>query len=418
MSPSRRGLRKAVPSIYSSLSQTTILLPAGWRLVQSFPSGPDGFGEEARSLASLLVEPVSVAVSNAARVELLREACAAAEADRASALRRLGRDALVDAIVGADGGLRPVMERVALVATSDVPVLIIGETGAGKEVIARAIHESSARSRGPFVRVNCGAIPRELVDSELFGHERGAFTGAVASRRGWFERADEGTLLLDEIGDLPPPAQVRLLRVLQEGRFERVGSERPRRVSVRVVAATHQDLPRMVQEGRFREDLWYRIAGFPILLPPLRERKQDIAPLAEHFCRRAARRFGVPYRAPGPADLALLTDYPWPGNIRELATVIDRAVLLADGDRLDVATALGGLAASPATPVSAPAPSPSPTGFMTLDDAVRRHIEAALAATRGRIEGPRGAGALLGVNPHTLRARMRRLGIDWAVYRP
>ena len=210
-------------------------------------------------------------------------------------------------------------------------MLIFGETGTGKELVARAIHNRSSRRNGPFDRVNCGAIPPELIDSQLFGHERGAFTGAVEARRGWFERADGGTLFLDEIGELPPAAQVRMLRILQDGWMERVGGEKPINVDVRIVAATHRDLASMVAEGRFREDLWYRIAVFPIVLPPLRERREDIARLA-----RALRRAGGHAVRAGPGRRprrrpALLTAYPWPGNVRELAAVIDRAAILGDG---------------------------------------------------------------------------------------
>jgi len=371
-------------------------------------------------LVLALLEPLAVALENDRRVHELSALREAAEADKRSALSRLGREELVDAVVGADGGLAAVLERVSLVARSDIPVLILGETGSGKEVVARMIHERSDFANGPFIRVNCGAIASELIDSELFGHERGAFTGATATRRGWFERADAGTLLLDEIGEMPAAAQVRLLRVLQEGTFERVGGEHPISVRVRVVAATHRDLPALVQGGRFREDLWYRIAGFPIVLPPLRERRQDIAALAEHFGRRAAKRFGLRPQSPTAHDLALLVAYDWPGNVRELATVIDRAAILGEGERLDVAKALGQPSAGPAPAriereVAAPVGRAAAVG--PLADAMREHIEAALRATRGRIEGARGAAALLGINPHTLRARMRRLGLDWARYR-
>ncbi|HEX7008693.1 MAG TPA: sigma-54 dependent transcriptional regulator, partial [Phycisphaeraceae bacterium] len=369
-------------------------------------------------MAASLIDPFSAALENDHRLHELNALREAAEADKRSALRRLGRDELVDEIVGSDAGLKAVMQRVALVAGSDVPVLILGETGSGKEVIARAIHEQSPRAQRPFIRVNCGAIPPELIDSELFGHEKGAFTGATASRRGWFERADEGTLLLDEIGELPPAAQVRLLRVLQEGTFERVGAERSIRVNVRIIAATHRDLPAMVREGRFREDLWYRIAGFPIVLPPLRERKQDIPALATHFAQRAAKRFGLRFQPPSAADIALLTAYHWPGNIRELASVIDRAAILGEGEHLAIAQALGGAVTPHLTRADPPiGAAPSPAEMLTLDQAMRRHIEAALAATRGRIEGSRGAASLLGINPHTLRARMRKLGIEWARFR-
>ncbi|HEU5061411.1 MAG TPA: sigma-54 dependent transcriptional regulator [Kofleriaceae bacterium] len=367
------------------------------------------------------------------------------------------RDGLDDRIIGAEGGLKPVMSRVAQVARSSAPVLILGETGSGKEVVARAIHTQSDRSDGPFIRVNCGALPAELVDSELFGHERGSFTGAMASRRGWFEQAHQGTLLLDEIGELSLAAQVRLLRILQDGVLQRVGAEKTIRVDVRLVAATHRDLADMVKRGRFREDLWYRIAVFPILLPPLRDHREDIPAMAEHFARRAAARFGLPFRAPAAGDVALLTAYSWPGNVRELAAVIDRAVLIGEGRRLDVARALGAAAHAGGVPAAAalqPAPGPdadrstagalaaprapaaalaatalrveaSPPGDALLDAAsiepleiaIRRHIERALAACHGRVDGRYGAARLLEVNPQTLRAKMRKLGIDWASYR-
>jgi transcriptional regulator with GAF, ATPase, and Fis domain len=312
------------------------------------------------------------------------------------------------------------MERVELVSKSDVPVLILGETGAGKEVIARAIHTRSARANGPFIRVNCGAIPPDLIDSQLFGHERGSFTGAVDTRRGWFERADGGTLFLDEIGDLSSAAQVRLLRVLQDGCLERIGGHELIKVDTRIVTATHRDLTAMVREGRFREDLWYRIAVFPVLLPPLRERREDIPRLARHFAERAALRFGLPVQAPSAEDMAALVSYPWPGNVRELAAVVDRAMILGDGERLEVAKALGiggaPAATAPASHASQPHVAES-GGLAPLDAAIRQHIEAALAATFGRIEGPYGAARLLKVNPHTLRARMRRLGVRWEQFR-
>ena len=220
-------------------------------------------------------------------------------------------------VVGADAGLRDVMERVAQVARSNAPVLLLGETGSGKEVVAREVHRGSDRAAGPFVRVNCGAIPGDLIDSELFGHERGSFTGAVSQRKGWFERADGGTLFLDEVAELPLPAQVRLLRVLQDGLVLRVGGEEPITVDVRVIAATNQDLRTMMREGRFRENLWYRLAVFPINLPALRDRIGDLPALAMHFAQRAAARLGLPVRAPTDEDTRLLCAYEWPGNIRE-----------------------------------------------------------------------------------------------------
>ncbi|HEX6882987.1 MAG TPA: sigma 54-interacting transcriptional regulator [Planctomycetota bacterium] len=386
-----------------------ILLFAGER---GAAFAPASLGE-----ARELLEPFAVALENDHRFHELARLREAALADNEALLSRLGRQDISESIVGAESGLKSVLERVDKVAATDAPVLILGETGSGKEVIARALHTRSPRRTGPIVRVNCGAIPSELVDSELFGHEKGSFTGAIATHRGWFERADGGTLFLDEIGELPPAAQVRLLRILQDGTFERVGGGQTRTVDVRLVAATHRDLEDMVAEGTFRQDLWYRISVFPIHLPPLRERPGDIPHLAAHFAASAGKRLGGAPLAVAPPDLSLLLAYPWPGNVRELAAVIERAAILGDGKRLEVAAALGRPLA--ATPRSTPAallaePAPAPT---SLESAMRRHIEEALTSTRGQIEGDQGAARLLGINPHTLRARMRKLGIDWQRYR-
>jgi len=399
------------------------------------------FSAEDEATACALLEPFAVALANDGRVHELARLREAVEAENRALLSRLGRQSIVESIVGEHAGLRLVMERVQQVANTDVPVLVLGETGSGKEVIARALHERSRRARGPIVRVNCGAIPTELVDSELFGHERGSFTGAAFARKGWFERADGGTLFLDEVGELPLAAQVRLLRILQDGTLERVGGQRTVTVDVRIVAATHRDLHAMVEEGRFREDLWYRISVFPMRLPALRERIEDIPALAAHFAARAGERLGAGPLTPSADDLARLIAYRWPGNVRELASVIERAAILGHGKRLEVAAALGAdgrrsVAASPtygAAPTSVPVlPRPTLLGASAtlgtsaaartssvarLDEAMVRHIETALAQTGGRIEGPRGAAALLAINPHTLRARMRKLGIDWSRFR-
>jgi transcriptional regulator with GAF, ATPase, and Fis domain len=364
-------------------------------------------------------DAVAVALENDARLKEIAALKEAAEADRRSLLQRLGRRSVGDAIVGSNTGLAHVMERVDMVGRSDVPVLILGETGTGKELVARAIHNRSGRQDGPFIRVNCGAIPRELIDSQLFGHEKGAFTGAAESRQGWFERADMGTLFLDEIGELPLEAQVRFLRVLQDGFVERVGGTKLISVNVRVVAATHRDLASMVRENSFREDLWYRIAVFPILLPPLRDRLEDIPELARHFADRAAFRFGLTPVPPTDADIALLQSYDWPGNVRELGAVIDRAAILGDGKTLEIRAAIGPAGSPVKLPRLAAAAIPRSTSqLITLDNAIREHIEAALRIAQGRIEGPLGAALMLAVNPHTLRARMRRLGIDWSAFRP
>jgi transcriptional regulator with GAF, ATPase, and Fis domain len=266
-----------------------------------------------------------------------------------------------------------------------------------------------------MVRVNCGAIPAELIDSALFGHERGSFTGATSTHLGWFERANGGTLFLDEIAELPLAAQVRLLRVLQEGTLERVGGNRSIEVSVRVVTATHRDLRAMCAAGRFREDLWYRISVFSVRIPPLRDRPEDIAELATHFARRSGLRLaGVPL-VPSAVEIATLRQYPWPGNVRELAAVIERAAILGGGTRLELVAALGHAPVPRAQ--RAPAPAPDVEAFPSLADAIRQHITRALERTGGRIEGAGGAAALLGINPHTLRGKMRKLGVDWSAYR-
>lgn len=355
------------------------------------------------------------------------------EREKPDLLRKLGRDTVDDAIVGEHSGLRNVMERVNLVAPSDVPVMVLGETGTGKEVIARAIHMRSSRRAGPFIRVNCGAIPRELIDSQLFGHDRGSFTGASQARHGWFERANNGTLFLDEIGELPLDAQVRFLRVLQDGLVERVGGDKSITVNVRVVAATHRDLSEMVRLGRFREDLWYRLAVFPLFLPPLRERSDDICDLANHFLGRSTSRFGYQVPSLTTFDIELLQQYNWPGNIRELGAVIDRAVILGNGKKLEIRQAIGfnqqvpseiekpfipaGRFDSRGSTSTESLTEKISEKFYSLDDAIRQHIIRALELTGGQIEGRDGAAKLLKINPHTLRARMRKLGIEWSSFR-
>ena len=373
-------------------------------------------------------DPLSSAFKHDRQQAELKRLARKADEERRTALRRAGRTGHPDRVVGENGGLRTVMERVALVTDSDVPVLILGETGTGKEVVSKAIHTRSARRDGPFIRVNCGAIPPELIDAQLFGHEKGSFTGADQARAGWFERADGGTLFLDEIGELPLEAQVRFLRVLQDGFIERVGGRQPIHIDVRIIAATHRDLAAMVRTRTFREDLWYRLAVFPIQIPPLRDRQRDIPELAWYFAERAAVRFSLSPCHPTTSDIELLQQYPWPGNIRELGAVIDRAAILGEGKTLEIRTALGVFDSSwqsssrPTAEVSTKAPS---AGLATdkapqdwsLDNAMRRHIESVLQFTQGRIEGTKGAAALLKINPHTLRARMRKLKITWSEFR-
>lgn len=380
-----------------------------------------GFSARHLMLLEALQEPFSVALENDRQLREMAALKEAAEAEKQSLLTRLGREKLGDTIIGSQSGLNEVMERVQLVARSDAPVLVFGETGSGKELIALAIHDRSPRAGGTFIRVNCGAIPPELIDSQLFGHEKGSFTGAVSEHRGWFERADGGSLLLDEVAELPSAAQVRLLRILQDGWLERVGGHEPIHVDVRIIAATHRDLPALVAESRFREDLWYRIAVFPIVLPPLRHRREDIPELARHFAGRAARRFGLVEVPPTDEDIALMVSYDWPGNVREVAAVMDRAAILGNGLRLEVAKALGASESLSSSAIQGPKARPAYTahhnGIMSLENVVKSQVEAALEKARGRVEGPSGAADLLQINPNTLRAKMRKLKIDWRRFR-
>jgi transcriptional regulator with GAF, ATPase, and Fis domain len=370
-----------------------------------------GFTAEHEEMIQWLAEPFAAAMENDHHLRELERLQDRLEADNRSLLTRLGRKGIIDTIVGAESGLRQVMERARLVAATDSSVLILGQTGSGKEVVARAIHQYSTRDQGPFCRVNCGAIPPDLVDSELFGHERGSFTGAVQERRGWFERADGGTLFLDEVGELPSAAQVRLLRVLQDGTFERVGGQTTLHVDVRVVAATHRDLKAMVNQGLFREDLWYRMAVFPILIPPLCDRPEDIPAMASHFAQRAASRFGLPVVLPSTEDINILINYAWPGNVRELQAVIDRAAILGNGKTLDITGALG-IHSSPTKKAESHVVLGGATQHIEpLDDVIRQAIVQALRHCHGRIHGPHGAARLLQINANTLRSRMRKLGI-------
>jgi transcriptional regulator with GAF, ATPase, and Fis domain len=295
---------------------------------------------------------------------------------------------------------------VRTVAPTDSTVLVYGETGTGKELIARAVHQLSERgAAGPFVKVNCGAIPAGLLESELMGHERGAFTGAIAQRIGRFEMASDGTLFLDEIGELPIELQPKLLRLLQEREFERVGGSRTIRSNARVVAATNRSLVAMVRERTFREDLYYRLNVFPITLPPLRERRQDIVMLAEHFLRIAARRMNKTVHMLSAASVSRLTEHDWSGNIRELQNVIERAVILAEGATLEVPPLESTASFAPL------AASPPARSRDDLEEVTRTHILSVLEATGWVIAGRDGAAARLGLKRSTLNFRMKKLGI-------
>lgn len=311
------------------------------------------------------------------------------------------------------------MQRVSMVATSGVPVLLYGETGSGKEVIALSIHDQSARKGQPFIRVNCGAIAPDLIDSELFGHEQGAFTGSTSRHKGWFEQANGGTLFLDEVAELSPSAQVRLLRVLQEGEFCRVGGERSLKVDVRIIAATHGNLTGLIEGNHFRADLYYRLAVFPIVIPSLRERLGDFEELTSWFCKRAATRFGLKQVSATQRHIEVLRSYSWPGNVREFAAIIDRAVLLGEGKKLMVEAALGLIPAPVISghPTEAPAIEMDPRKIEPLDIVVRRHIERALMVCNGRVEGPFGAAVQLEMNSNTLRSKARKLNINLSAFR-
>jgi formate hydrogenlyase transcriptional activator len=299
------------------------------------------------------------------------------------------------------GELRGLRAQIAQVAATDSTVLLQGETGTGKELVARAIHEAGARRERPMVAVNCAALPRELVESELFGHEKGAFTGAAQQRRGRFEMAEGGTLLLDEVGELPPEAQAKLLRVLQERSFERVGGSKTLRADVRLIAATNRDLQAKVQAGAFRSDLFYRLNVFPITVPPLRERRGDIPDLVQHLAGKAARKLGRNLEAISPAFLERAAAHPWPGNVRELENVIERALIMSGGTLLD------------GTDVFSPAAAKSPSAATgeTLEAMERAYIMRVLEGANWQIEGDKGAARILGLNPSTLRGRLRKLGI-------
>jgi PAS domain S-box-containing protein len=316
---------------------------------------------------------------------------------------QIDRDSMFEDIVGSSEALRKVLRQVGKVAHSDSTVLILGETGTGKELVARAIHKRSNRGERAFIGVNCAAIPPSLIASELFGHEKGAFTGATQRRMGRFESANGGTIFLDEVGDLPAEIQIALLRVLQEREIERVGSSRPIPVDVRVVAATHRDLDALVAEGKFRQDLLYRLNVVPIQMPPLRERAADIPLLVEYFIDRFGKRAGKKFRTIDKKFLNVVQAYSWPGNVRELQNIIERAVILGDGDTLAVdETWLQGKAANPVR-------------ARALDLALVRQekemIEAALAESQGRVSGPAGAAAKLGVPAQTLDSKIKRLKI-------
>ena len=315
-------------------------------------------------------------------------------------------DCCFEGIIGKSPAIQRVLEQVAIVAPTDATVLLHGETGTGKELVANAIHNLSCRRGRAFVRMNCAAIPSGLLESELFGHEKGAFTGAIIQKKGRFELADRGSLFLDEIGDISLELQPKLLRAVQEQEFERLGSAKTMQVDVRIIAATHRDLPAMIREDKFREDLFYRFNVFPIEIPPLCERREDIPLLVKYFVSKLSRRMGKQIRSIPERVMANFVNCPWKGNVRELANVVERAVILSPGDELEVAAAA--LPVSYCPGVSVPAGS--------FQDAERKVIIDAMRTASGRVAGNGGAAERLGLKRTTLQNKMRRLGITKAQY--
>jgi transcriptional regulator with GAF, ATPase, and Fis domain len=369
--------------------------------------GEEQYIQQHADLLSLLSEPLAIAMSNTLEHrEVLRLKNLLADDNQYlhGELRRISGEK----IIGANFGLREVMYKVQQVSTLSSPVLLLGETGVGKDVIANAIHYSSLRHSGPFVSVNCGAIPETLIDSELFGHEKGAFTGALAEKRGRFERADKGTIFLDEIGELPLQAQVRFLNVLQSNEIERVGGIRPIPLDIRIIAATNRNLEEMVKNHHFREDLWFRLNVFPIWIPPLRDRRSDIPALLQHFVDLKSRELKLPaIPSVTPGSVESLMAYHWPGNVRELQNLVERALILNPTGPITFEH-LG-----PPMAEGNPLQRESSENVATLNEVASQHIREVLQQTGGKVHGKGGAAELLGVNASTLRNRMNKLGIRY-----
>jgi formate hydrogenlyase transcriptional activator len=368
----------------------------------------NAFDEEELKLLESVAQQCQIAINKAKQAEALRKALQEVEqlknqlqAENIYLQEEIKIEHNFEEIVGESESLKNVLRNVEKVAPTDTTVLIQGETGTGKELIARAIHNLSPRRERPLIKVNCGAIVLGLAESELFGHEKGAFTGAVQQRIGRFELAHGGTIFLDEVGELPLDIQVKLIRVLEEGEFERVGGSNTIKVDVRVIAATNRDLKKAVEEGKFRQDLYFRLNVFPILIPPLRERKEDIALLVRYFAQKYGRKLGKKIEVVPQEMMDVLLAYSWPGNVRELENMIERAVILSQGSILQIDESLDmRLDAELQT-----------SGSNTLEDVERSHILSVLEETNWVIDGKRGAAAVLGINPATLRSRMKKLGI-------
>jgi transcriptional regulator with GAF, ATPase, and Fis domain len=359
-----------------------------------------------------IADHAATAIANARAFERIEELTTKLELENEYLREEATRAGAFGELVGQGPALVALARQIDLVAPTDAAVLILGESGTGKELVAREIHRGSKRAGKPLIKVNCAAVPRELYESEFFGHARGSFTGALRDRAGRFELADGGTLFLDEVGEIPTDLQAKLLRVLQEGELERVGEERTRKVDVRVVAATNRNLRAEAEAGRFRQDLYYRLSVFPVELPPLRKRVEDIPLLAEHFLALAANKLGRLKPRLTLADAQQLQRYHWPGNVRELQHVIERAVITAAGARLSIE--LPASVSGPAD-VATVAPVPLETDRVLTEAEIREleanNIRAALRQAKGKVSGPEGAAELLGVKPTTLASRIRALGL-------
>ncbi len=378
-----------------------------WGTITILSLQRNAFDEEELKLLEIVAHQIETAINNAQQAEALRKALRELEqlknqlhAEKTYLQEEIKTEYNFEEIIGHSESIKTVLRKVEQVATTDTTVLITGETGTGKELLARAIHNLSPRRDRPLVKVNCGAIATGLFESELFGHEKGAFTGAVQQRIGRFELADKGTIFLDEVSEMPLDTQVKLLRVLQEGEFERVGSSKPIKVDVRVIAATNRNLNDAVKNSAFRSDLYYRLNVFPIEVPALHERKSDIPLLVNFFLTKFARKHGKEIKGVSKNTMDRLSSYPWPGNIRELQNVIERAVIVSEGPEIEIDESLLRLNVGSNSQASD-----------TLEDVERTHILYILEKTKWVIDGKQGAASLLGMNPNTLRSRMQKLGI-------